>query len=95
MAAFAFASLAVGARLFARSVAAKDPTTQGYHLIGFGYIWYIGIVLFQIFLVLAWCKFRAVPVDERLAHPNIRRITVGVLLSCLLFVVFEVYTFVH
>ena len=95
IAAFAFGSLAAGAKLFARSVAAKDPTTQGYHLIGFGFVWIIGIVLFQIFLVLAWCKFCGVPVEEKAGHPNVRRINLGVLLCCLFFVVFEVYTFIR
>jgi len=90
LAAIAFAVLAVGARLSAAGVAKKDPTTQSFHLIGFGFIYLVAVLCFLVFLCAAWGRFYRVPREERLAHPFLRKVTFGALLLSAAFVVFEV-----
>lgn len=89
LAALALGVLVVGTRLSAANVVKTVPNSQSFHLIGFGFIWIYAIGFFLLCLWLAWSRFRSVPDEERLAHPVIRKVTLGSLLLSLAIIAFE------
>ena len=73
IAANCFGILAIGAQSFARSVVKRDPSTQSFHLIGFSFIWLISVLLCIVFTLIAWYKYRDIPLEEKDSYLLIRR----------------------
>ena len=96
IAAFSLAALALSAILFARRVVKKDPTTQSFHLIGFGFIWFAAMGYFVIALFKSWSKFLAVPYEERQGmNMFLRFITLCLLIISSIFLLIQASLFVY
>ncbi|MEJ2647855.1 MAG: hypothetical protein P8016_05525 [Sedimentisphaerales bacterium] len=95
IATFSFGALVISSQLFARSVVKRDPTTQGYHLIGFGCVWMMGMIFLVSFTALAWSNFFYVPPEERDTHRFIRFVTFLILLfsGCILAIEASLFAF--
>jgi hypothetical protein len=59
------AALVFGTQLFMRSAVKRDPSTQSFHLIGFGCIWYAAMGFLLVSVLAAWFKYFTVPQEER------------------------------
>ena len=84
----AFLALMLSTQLSARRAVQTEPNVQAYHLIGYGLLWFVGLLFMDLLCVAGWLKYAKTSADERARHR--RAVRVGFLLLVVLSIAFVV-----